>query len=46
MRVSFSVKVNDHYNLKNETILYVGIGAMAGSTMVGVTQNDFMLFKV
>ncbi|XP_046853309.1 uncharacterized protein LOC124446514 isoform X2 [Xenia sp. Carnegie-2017] len=45
MRVSFSVKVNDHYNLKNETILYVGVGAFAGSTMVGVTQNDFMLFK-
>ena len=46
IKLSFSVKVNDHYMLENTSIHWIGVGSHAGSNMLGVAQDFIQIFKV
>jgi hypothetical protein len=46
IKLSFSIKVNDHYMLENTSIHWIGVGSHAGSNMLGVTQDFIQIFKV
>ncbi|XP_028405472.1 uncharacterized protein LOC114528088 [Dendronephthya gigantea] len=45
IKLSFSVKVNDHHSLMNGSKFWIGIGSYAGSIMLGVTQDFIQIYK-
>ena len=46
MKLSFSVKVNDHHLLANNSIHWVGLGAQSGDEMLWVGQDAIAISKV
>lgn len=46
MKLSFSIRVNDHFLLKNNSRHWVGVGVRSGEEMLWVGQERVTIFKV
>lgn len=46
IKLSFSVKVNDHHLLENASTHWVGLGSVAGEEMLWVGQDAVTILKV
>ena len=46
IKLSFSIKVNDHHMLENGSRYWVGVGSYVGKQMLGVTQDYITILKV
>ena len=46
IKISFAVKINDHYLLENNSKHWVGLGLHSGKEMLWVGQDGIIIHKV